>query len=132
MADKGRDFGPEQFLSGYGFSEMCPDLEPSEWDVRSETSAAAVKRLGKRKRDRLRAIAEQAEAAGFCFLDARPDLRRDLGWLFRHVALGQTYAVIAAAAIAAGDLTDDPEGRGPETVKKAVGRVAASARLVLR
>lgn len=118
-AADGRDFGPEQFAAGYGISEAVPDLHGGVWDPRHETYAAARTRLGWRRAPDLRAIAEKAEAGGLEFLDSRPGLQRDLGWLYRHVVGRESFAAIVAA-----DLGDDPDLTKEMTVRTAVERMA--------
>lgn len=119
QAADGRDFGPEHFAAGYGVSEAVPDLKGGAWDPRHETYAAAKVRLGWRRAPDLRAIAEKAEASGLKFLDNVPELQRDLGWLYRHVARRESFAAIVAA-----DLGNDPDVTKEKTVRTAVERMA--------
>jgi len=119
QAADGRDFGPEHFAMGYGISEAVPDLRGGAWDPRHETYAAAKERLGWRRAGALRTIAARAEAAGLLFLDRAPELQRDLGWLYRHVARRESFAAIAAT-----DLGDDPDLTKENTVRTAVERMA--------
>ena len=62
-------------------------------------------------------IADAAEAAGYVFMDAAPELQRDLGWLYRHVARGETPESIAAADL------PGPSDHG-EAVARAIRRMA--------
>ncbi len=118
-AERGREHGPEDFAQGYDGGGAVPDLSEGSWDPRRETYGAAVARLGWRRAGGLRTIAAQAEAAGLFFLDGRPKLQRDLGWLYRHVARRETFAGIAAA-----DLPPSFEADPVETVRQAVKRMA--------
>ncbi len=118
-AERGREHGPEQFSQGYDVRGAVPDLSEGPWDARRETYGAAAARLGWRRAGDLRTIAEQAEAGGLLFLDTRPELQRDLGWLYRHVARDESYASIVAV-----DLGDDPDLTKEETVRRAVERMA--------
>lgn len=122
QAADGRDFGPEHFAAGYGVAESVPNLKGGAWDPRHETYAAARARLGWRRARDLRAIAEKAEAGGLEFLDSRPELHRDLGWLYRHVVGREPFAAIVAA-----DLGDDPDVTKEKTVRTAVGAHGAAS-----
>lgn len=119
----GKPLGLAEFTMGYGVASMVPDTAGGTWDPRSETYAAARARLGWRHARNLEAIAERVEREGLVSLDSRPELRRDLGWLYRHVAHGETFPAIAAADLG------DTFPTGPDTVRRAVERMA---RCVLR
>lgn len=115
----GRRVDAEWFPCGYGIGLAFPDVPAGAFDPRRELYGEARNRLGWRHRDALEATAGAGEAAGYVFMDNAPELRRDLGWLFRHVAHGEAFDAIAAA-----DLPSDPDGTGPETVRRAVRRMA--------
>jgi len=123
-AAQGRQVGPEWFPCGYAFGMALPDVPEGAFDARREPYGAAVLRVGGRRRGEIRATAEAAEAAGYVFMDGAPELRRDVAWLYRHVARGDGFDTIATA-----DLGDDPDGKGPESVRQAVRRMT---RRVLR
>jgi hypothetical protein len=116
-AAQGRQVGPEWFPSGYEFGMARPDLPEGSFDARHELYGDARARLGWRHGAAIAATADAAEAAGYVFMDASPELRRDLGWLYRHVARGETPESIAAADL-----------RGPtdhgEAVARAIRRMA--------
>lgn len=116
-AAHGRQVGPEWFAFGYGLAGPPPDIPEGSFDPRRELYAEARTRLGWRHRAEIEASAEAAEAAGYLF-DLSPATRRDIRWLYRRVALGQRFDAIAEG------LGDDPEGTGPERVRRAVRRMS--------
>ncbi len=113
------EHGPASFAQGYDGGDAVPDTSGGPWDPRRETYQAARSRLGHRRASDLRTIAEQAEAAGLLFLDRWPELQRDLGWLYRHVARRETYASIAET-----DLPPSLDVDQVDMVRQAVGRMA--------
>lgn len=116
-AEQGREHGPGDFAQGYDVSGAVPGFSEGPWDPRREAYGAAVDRLGWRRAGDLRTIAERAEVTGLVFLDGRPEMQRDLEWLYRHVARGETYRQIAA--------TDLPTSlEADELVRQAVKRMA--------
>jgi hypothetical protein len=67
----------------------------AEWRPDLESLGKAKERLlveARRQIERqLADIAARAEAASLTFRDTRPKMREHLGWLFRHVALGESF-----------------------------------------
>lgn len=115
----GPTFGPDMFAVAYVFAESPPELPAGPWEMHVEPYAAAVERVGWRRRAELQTAAEEAERVGYSFLNAWPERDRDLAWLYRHVARHETVATIAATTA-----PDDPEDRWREVVDKAVDRAS--------
>jgi hypothetical protein len=120
-AAAGRDVGPDQFLTGYGVSSMVPDIGGGIWDPRRETRAAARARLGWRRAPDLETLAERGDEEGLVWLDEFPELERDIGWLYSHVAHGKAYRDIAASYFH----DAHPTPTQADTVGRAVRQMAA-------
>jgi hypothetical protein len=85
--------------SGRLDTSMCVEIN-DQWDPRDEDFGKARKRLRslahqkiERELDR---VAVQAESKGYTFPDTKPKARRNLRWLYEHVALGMSYGDLAA------------------------------------
>lgn len=107
------------FEPGVG-GHIGPPWEREHWDPTREPRRDARLRLERIARDQIQAALDQVEREtielGLTFPDTAPNLRRDLGWLYRKVRHRESFQAIL-------DSLESPPN-DVETVRKAVIRMA--------